>query len=200
MHNEWDTGLFLDLVDKFDGELWVGASWELVGTVGGTDGNGEGVDASEFDELLGLDWVSELDVTGDIFFNTTECAEFSFNGDTEGVSIFNNFLGDADVLFEGEVGSINHDRSETEGDGLLDGFYVITVVEVDDDWDFWVLDSSGFHELPKVDHVGILEGTTGGLDDDWRLGLGSSIHDGLDLFHVVDVVGTNTVVLLFGYS
>ena len=95
--------------------------------------------------------------------------------------------------------AVDHHGGEAEGDGLFHGRKTVAVVEVQDDGERGVELDGSLHELLEVEHAGILEGPARGLDDDGTLGLGGGLHDGLDLLHVVDVVGPDAVAGFQGF-
>ena len=69
----------------------------------------------------------------DFIFHTGEHAEFSFDGHVVLVSVFNNLLGEGDVVFVRKSGTVDHHGRETVVDAVLAEFERVTVVEVEHD-------------------------------------------------------------------
>ena len=91
---------------------------EFERAVAGADGAGEGITAGLFDEQLGLVGIGQAGVAffdDDIFFDAAEHAEFSFDGDTFGVSAIHDTLGDRYILFERIMRCVDHDRAKEAG-------------------------------------------------------------------------------------
>lgn len=101
-----------DLTNKVDSKFNISTNLEFVGTVGGTDGDSQGVNFSGLNKVTGLFRISELDGTRDVFFDTTEGTKFSFNRNTVSMGVFSDFLSDSYVFIVWVMGSINHDRAE----------------------------------------------------------------------------------------
>ena len=99
----------------------------------GSDGTCEGVAACALDEFLSLLRIGQTCVgfiNIDVFLNTAEHSELSFDGDADSMRTINNTLGDSDVLFEVFVGCIDHDRAvEARVNTVVAGLFV-TMVEV----------------------------------------------------------------------
>ncbi len=81
---------------------------------------------------------------------------------------------------------------------MLHHLQVVAVVEMQDDLEVWVVLDGGHHQVAQVDQVGVAQRATRSLDDYRRVRVTRSAHDGLDLFHVVDVEGANAVAAAFG--
>ena len=70
------------------------------------------------------------------------------------------------------------------------------MVQVHGDGDLRIQLGGRDHEVAQVVVLGVGAGAAGGLDDDGGVGLLGRFHDGLDLFHVVDVEGRQPVAVL----
>ena len=82
---------------------------ELVSTVGGTDGDGEGVATGllyEVDNLLRLGVVGLL--VGNLILYAGKHAELSLNGNIILVCVLHNLLGESNVLIVREGGTVDH--------------------------------------------------------------------------------------------
>ncbi len=175
---------------------------ELVSTVAGTDGDSEGVAArtgSEVDHFFRLGVVGFFSL--DFVFHTGEHAEFSFDGHVVLVSVFNNLLGEGDVVFVRKSGTVDHHGRETVVDAVLAEFERVTVVEVEHDLrigaaEFLGVFNSTLGHVAEDGAVGVVAGTLRDLHDHRRLLLHSSLHDGLHLFHGVEVESRDSVATL----
>ena len=211
VENDWEAWeLLLDLVEDVKPDLGLGAGWELVSAVGSADGDGEGVDAGLLDEVLNLFWAGvDVAVSLDIVFDTSENAEFTFDGDVvfPRVGEVADLLGEGDVLLVAEVGTVDHDRAEAVLDAGLAKLEGVTVVEVENDWDdlvLWVdltsvLDSTLGH-VAEHGGVSVLTGTSGDLEDDWGLSPDAGGDDSLELLHLGEVVSWDSVTAVDGLS
>ena len=81
---------------------------------------------AEFDHLFGLRVVALF--VSNFIFHTGEYAEFSLNRHIVSVSVFNDLLGERDVLFEGKCRSVDHHRAEARVNAALAGFEAVTVL------------------------------------------------------------------------
>ena len=137
----------------------------------------------------------------DFVFHTGEHAEFSFDGHVVLVSVFNNLLGEGDVVFVRKSGTVDHHGRETVVDAVLAEFERVTVVEVEHDLrigaaEFLGVFNSTLGHVAEDGAVGVVAGTLRDLHDHRRLLLDSSLHDGLHLFHGVEVESRDSVATL----
>ena len=187
----------------------VGLFGELVCAVAGADGDSEGVDAGLLGKLDGLVRVSDVleacAACSVAVFNAAEDADFAFDRDAALVGVVDDFAGDFDVLFKGGrglavflEGAVHHDRGVAEFDGALTGFEAVAVILMHGDGDLGIELGGGLDELEEVKVLGELAGAAAGLDDDGRPGFLGRRHDGLDLFHIVDVECADAVTALGG--
>jgi hypothetical protein len=72
------------------------------------------------------------------------------------------------------------------------------VILVHGDGNVGVEFGGGLDELEEVEILGKLARAAAGLDDDGRLGFLGRSHDGLNLFHIVDVECADAVTALGG--
>ena len=166
---------------------------ELVGTMGSSDGDGEGVatgTGSEVDDLLGTGIVGLL--CGDLILDTCENTELGLYGDIILVCIVDDLLGQGDVLLVGEGGSIDHDRGEAEIHAALAELEGITVVEMEADLgilpsEFLCILYCTFGHVAKKGLVRIVASALGNLKDDRGLLCCCGLDDSLELLHVVEV-------------
>ncbi len=177
---------------------------ELGAAVAGADGDGEGVDAGLLDEVLNLGGLGVVAVLGrDLVLDAGEHAELAFDGDVVllGVGEFHDLLGELDVLVVGQARAVDHDRGEAGLDAALAELEAVSVVEVEDDGDveaefFRVFDRALGH-VAEHGLVGVLAGAGRDLEDDRALRLDAGRNDGLNLLHVVEVVGRDGVTALY---
>ena len=135
--------------------------------------------------------------------NACQYSELAFYGYVELVSVVNHLLREGNVLFVGKAGAVNHHRAEAHVDAALAGFERIAVVEVKHD--FGVLAAkflSIFHctfcHVAEQSLVGVSACALGYLQDNGALLCRSGLDDGLQLFHVVEVEGGDSVAALDG--
>ena len=207
VHDDGEAGdALLDLVEDVETELGVGAGLELVGAVGGADGDGEGVNTSALDKVLDLLGASVVvDLGLDVVLDTGENAELTLDGDVAGVGVLDDLLGEGDVLLVGEGGAVDHDVGEAGLDARDNELEAVTVVKVEADGDalavlgdlLGVLNSTLGH-VAEEGLVGVVAGTLGNLEDDGALGLDAGRDDGLHLLHVVEVEGGDGEATLDG--
>ena len=169
--------------------------FELVGAVGGADGDGEGVAAGaggEVYDLLGLGVVGDLG--GHLILDAGQYAELALDGDVVLVGVLDDLAGDADVLLVGECAAVVHHTGEAHVDAGLAGLEAVAVVEVQHNLGvgatelFGILDGT-FGHIAQEGRVGILAGAFRHLQDDGALGFDGGHDDGLHLLHVVEVEG-----------
>ncbi len=177
---------------------------EFIGAVGGADGDGQRVDRRPFDEVddllrLGVGRVLRLDLVLD----PGQAAELAFDRDAEGAGEIDDLARQGDILLIGEVRAVDHDRREAVIDAGLGQIEGVAVVEVEGDGDGLVR-ALGLLHLPGHAHrpfghvaeeglVGVLPGAARDLEDDRRARLGAGRDDGLELFHIVEIVGRHRV-------
>ena len=107
-------------------------SSELVSTVRSTDGDCERVNAglgNEFFNFFGLG-VRRM-FSNNVIFNTCENAEFAFYNNAASVCVFNDLLGESDVVLEGVVRTVDHNGGETAVDAGFADFEICAVVKVE---------------------------------------------------------------------
>ena len=211
VENDWEAWkLLFDLVKDVKADLSLVAWWELVCTMGGTDGDSKGVNTSALDEVFDFLWAS-VDVlcSLNIVLNTSKNAKFTLDSDVVflGVSELANLLGEGNVILIREVGAVDHDRAEAVFDAGLAELEGVTMVKVENDWDELVLRmdllgilSSSLSHVAEHGLVGVLAGTSRDLKDYWRFSLNSSRDDSLELLHVGEVVARDSIATVDGLS
>ena len=184
-----------------------GLAAELVCAVAGADGDGQGVQAGRLHELcrlLGVGQVAQAVEPGAVaVFNAAQAADFAFHRDAFGVRHFHHFARGLDVVVEaggrlaiGHQRAIHHDAGEAQFDGGFAGLHAVAVVQVKHGRNFRVQFRGREHQVIQEFVLRIGARTAAGLNDHRRLGFASRFHDGLNLFHVVDVEGANAVAAL----
>ena len=179
---------------------------ELVGAVAGADGDGEGVYAGLGNKLFNLIGTGVGSVFGayvNRVFDAGQTAEFAFNNYAVVVSVLNNLTGELDVVFEGMMAAVDHNRGETAVDAAFAKLEGIAVIEVYADGKikaggFFRVDDGGFDELHKIGMLGILAGAGGNLKNQGSLLFDGGFGDALDDFHVVYVESADGVAAFIG--
>ena len=139
----------------------------------------------------------------DVVLDAGQAAELALDRDAERAGVFDDLAGQGDVLLVGEMGAVDHDRREAVFDAGLGQLEGVAVVEVEGDRDGLVR-ALGLLHLPghadrALGHVaeeglvGVLPGAARDLEDDRRARLDAGRDDGLELFHIVEVVGRHRV-------
>lgn len=166
---------------------------ELVSTVRSTNRNSEAVAASAVYEVDNLLRVSVgVVVRANLILNTCEHAELTLDSHVILVCVVHNFLSKRDILLIGEVAAVDHYRREAIVDTVFAKLECIAVVKVKHDFRFFPTEALGIlnsalSHIAEKDRVGIVTRTLGYLKDNRRFCVGSSLDDGLELLHVVEV-------------
>ena len=179
---------------------------ELVCAMRCPDRNGQCVDTGALNKDRRLFRVGEDHAAGlYVFLDTAQGAKFAFHRDAVGMRHLYGTPSDVYVAVETARGlpiwfkrTVQHDRREPEVDGRPDHVQLVPMVEMQGDFEVWVLLNRRFHQLLEVDQVGVPQGTFGGLDDDRGVGLTRCAHDSLDLLHVVDVERADAIATALG--
>ena len=112
MHDEGKSReTLLDLGGHVQVEALMAA--ELIGPVAGAYGHRQAVAACLAHEDLGLGRIGEVGVLLvhlHVLFDSSELAQLGFHRDTAGVGSLDHLPSDADVLLQGLVGGVDHDR------------------------------------------------------------------------------------------
>ncbi len=198
MQDQGVVGQFL--ADGFQpGEVEVRLALELVGAVACADGNSQRVAACLFDKVHSLVGIGEgmLGILH-MFLNAGQLAKLGLYPDTAGMGIFNDFLGDGDIFFVGQGGTVDHDGGKAAVDAVLAHLKGRAVVQMDADRDAGILDQGCFDQLHDVDLAGIFSGASRNLQNHGRLLFRGSTHNALNDFHIVDVKRTNGELAFIG--
>jgi hypothetical protein len=138
-------------------------------------------------------------------FQGTQAAQFAFNRNAAGMRQFDHVAGGVDVVFIGRRGlavgaqrTVHHHRAEAGLDGTEADAGRCAVVLVHTHRDVRVLLDRGQDQVAQEGLAGIGTGTGGTLQDHRAVGLVGGLHDGLDLFHVVDVESGQAVAIFGG--
>src|SRR4030081_1746197 len=98
-------------------------------------------------------------------------------------------LGDGNVLLEGFMTRVDHDRTGKAGSDTVVACFFVAMIEMHGK------DRFGKHSFGRADNsfehalVSIFTRTFGKVNDEWRLALHIAAKQAEALFHVVDVVG-----------
>ena len=168
-------------------------AFELVSAVGISNRNGERIAAGLLDEFHRFFRHGIMTAHGmrAAFFTfvklrADEVAEFGFDGAIIFVRVFDDFLGDLDILLKWFVRSVNHHAGETFVNALLAQLERVAVVEVNGNRDI-AQANGGLNEFFEINRVGVGTRTLGNLQHQRGFFLFASLNDGLDEFHIVDV-------------
>ncbi len=171
---------------------------ELVGAVGGADGDGEGVDTGAVHEVLDLLGAGVGGVLGhDVVLDAGENAQLTLDDHAVGVCVLHDLAGQGDVVLVGVVGAVDHDGGEAAVDAGLADLEVGAVIEVERQINAAV-GNGGLRQSDEIRMLGVLTGTGRHLQDDGGLDLACGLGDGLNDLHVVDVECADGVAALVG--
>ena len=127
-----------------------------------------------------------------VVLNTCENTELTFNNTAVSVCIFNYLSCEGDIVLEGVMRTVDHNRSKSAVDTGLADLEGIAVVKVESHINTCVLDSS-LSKAHEVSVLCILSCTCGNLKDNRGLFFCSSLCNSLDDLHIVDVKSTDSV-------
>src|SRR5262252_249791 len=133
-----------------------------------------------------------------IELSADQVAEFAFNNAIVLVSVLDDAFADFEILLEGLMTGINHHAGEALIDTILAQFERITVVKVYSNGNSQDADGC-FNELLEIDWVRIPAGTFGNLKHHWRFFFFTSLHNGLQELHIVDVERPKGVLAFQGF-
>ena len=187
----------------------VGLFGELVSAVAGADGDGQRVDAGQLgklDRLVGVGDVLQARADRAVaVFNAAQHADLALHGDAALMGEVDHLLRHCDVLFKGGRSlavllerAVHHDRGVAQLDGALAGLEAVAVVLVHGDGNLGIQFGRRQDEVKEVAILGKGARAAAGLDDDRGVGLLGRAHDGLNLFHIVDVECADAVTALGG--
>ena len=187
----------------------VGLFGKFVSAMAGADGDGQGVDAGalgKLDSLVGVGDVLEARAARAVaVFNAAQHADFAFDRDAARVGKLDHLARDFDVLFKGGRGlavflerAIHHDAGIAQLDGAFAGLKAVAVILVHGDGNLGIQLRGRQDQVKQVAVLGELARAAAGLDDDRRVGFLGRRHDGLNLFHIVDVECADAVTALGG--
>ena len=182
----------------------------------GAHGDGQGVDLGGGDEIDGLVGIGQqlrmvqlaleaVAVLGlaHAGLQRAQHAQLALDRDAAGMGHFGDAARDLDIVFVGGGGlgvllqrSVHHHRGEAVLDGGGAGGGAVAVVLVHADRDVGIEFGQGVDQLGQNHVVGVVPGAARGLDDDGGVDLVGRLHDRQTLFHIVDVVGRQAVVVL----
>ena len=126
-----------------------------------------------------------------VLFHATQHSELGFHANALGMGAIDHTFCDFDILLEGLVRCIDHDRAvETGFDAIVAGFFV-SMIEMDGKNGF------GKYLLGRAQHrfehafIGVFPSAFGKLHDERRLALHVAAEQTQNLFHVVNVIGAD---------
>ena len=199
-HNGETRQALGDLLQHVKAQLRLGAGLELVCTVAGTDGNGQGVAAGLGDEFLNLLGMRVGGILGtDLHFilNAGQSAKLRFHDNAVVMGILHHLAGDLNVFRERFGGGVDHHRGKAVLNAGLAGLKAVTVIQMQHDRQA-CLNNSSLYQLFQIGTVGIGTRTLGYLKDQGSFQIGRSLSDALNDLHVVDVESTYGITTVIG--
>ena len=134
-----------------------------------------------------------------VVLNAGELAELGLYDNAVRVRIFNDLLGNLNVLLVRHGGAVEHNGGKAAVDAGLANFKVRAVIEVQRDRDIRALLDSGLYHLNEVGVVRVSAGALGNLKDNGSLlllaGLGNALHD----LHVVHIESADSVTAVVSF-
>jgi len=202
-HDRESRNALFDLGEDVQTDLRIVARLELERAVAGADRDRQRIDAGALEEVFDLFRLGVGVLLGlDVVFDAGQDAEFAFDGHVELVGVFNHFTGLGDILLIRQVGAVDHDRRKSHIDAALAGLEVRAVVEVQTDrnalaaGNFLGVFHRALREVAQQRLVRVFAGALGNLKNHRGLGLDAGLNDGLELFHIVEVVRRDRVFAL----
>ncbi len=132
-------------------------------------------------------------------------ANLALDGDAALMGEIDHLFGDGDVLFEASRGfavglqrAVHHHRGKAQLDSALAGLEAVAVIQMHGQRNLGIQFAGGQNQVVEVAVLGKLARAAAGLDDDRRIRLLRGLHDGLNLFHIVDVECADAVTALGG--
>ena len=175
---------------------------ELISTVRSTDRDSERVATGAGSKIYHLFRLGVMAFCSTYFvFYTSEHTELSLYRYVELMSIFYYFLGEGDVLLIRQVRTINHYRRETEINAALAGLEAVTMIQMKNNLgmlptEFFSVLYCTLSHVAEKGLVSILTSTLGYLKNNRTLGSSRSRNDCLELLHVVEIEGRNSIAAL----
>ena len=171
---------------------------ELIGTVAGTDGDGQRVTAglgNELLDLLGTGVRRMLGRNANLVLDACQRTKLGLDGDAVVVSIFNDLAGNLDIFGKGLGGSVDHDGSKAAIDTALTSLKAVAVIQMKGDGQTG-LDDGSLNQLHQVGVVGIGTSTLGNLQNHGSIDFHGGFGDALNDFHVVDVESADGITAI----
>ena len=220
MHDQMHIGdALMDFFHAVDAQHLAGRFLgELVGAMAGADGDRQRVNLGLGNEIGGFIGVGQQrGMVQHAFgamavflarlagFQGTQAAQLAFNGNTAGVRQFGHMRGRVDVVFVGGRGlavgtqrAIHHHRAEAGLDGAEADAGRCAVILVHADRDLRILLDRGQDQVTQERLAGVGTRTGRTLQNHRAVGRSGGLHDGLDLFHIVDVESRQAVTIFGG--
>ncbi len=220
MHDQVSVGqTCVNFFDAGDGkDVAGGLAGEFVGTVAGTDGNGQGIELGATHEIGRLFGVGKQLIKRELAvgavavffvafhgFKGTQTAQFAFNGNAQFVGHVDDTAGDIDVVVvvgNGfavfHEGAVHHDAGKAQIDGTLADGRRLAVILVHDHRNMGVGFNRCLDQVFQEAFAGVLAGAGRGLHDHRAVGFSRCFHDRLNLFKIVDVECGNAIAVFGG--
>ena len=207
MHYEVGVGdAGMDGLDAINGQDVTGRrAGELVGAVGGADGDGQRVDLGLLDEVGGFFGVGQqhgvIQVAAAVL-QGAQAAQFAFDGNATGMRQLGHLGGNLHVVLVGGrglgiflQGAIHHDRAEAALDRAEANGRRGAMILVHTDRNFRIGFQCGKDQVTQKGLTRIFAGAGGYLDQRGAVGFLGGFHDGMKLLEVVDVEGRYAVIV-----
>ena len=207
----------MDFSDQADGQDFArGLASELVRTVAGTDRDGQCIDLRTLYKFNRFVWVGQQlrrikfafkPVTILCFahsgFQGSQATEFAFDRCANRVRDFDDFSRDGDVVLKASgcfcirhQRAVHHDRREIIFEGRVAGCRLVPVILVHHNGNMGVGLDRCQDQVAQEVFARVGPRTARRLQDHRAVGFIGSLHDRLDLLHVVDVKCWDTVAIL----
>src|SRR5699024_9777127 len=178
------------------------AGFELESAVAGSDSDCQGIHAGAGYKLLYLVRTGVGSVSVAYFYiilDACQLSQLALYYNTFAVSVLNHFFGQSDVLLEGMMRAVDHNRSKSAVDAGYADIEISAVIQVQSDGNI-ILNESCLHQFYQIGMVGIFSGAGGNLQDQGGFQFSRCFCDTLNDLHVVDIEradGVSSVIGLF---
>ena len=135
----------------------------------------------------------------DLVLHAGQSAQLSLHHHAMVVGVFNNLLGDLNILGKGLGGGVDHDGGKTAVNATLAGLKTIAMVQMEDNRNLRTLNDSSLYQLHQIGVIGIGPGAFGHLKNHGSLFFFAGLGDTLNDLHIVDVKRTYGVASIVGF-
>ena len=114
------------------------------------------------------------------------------------MGIFHDLFCQSNIIFEGVLGSINHDRGKSAVNTGFARFEIGAMVKVKCDREVVVFQGC-FNEMFQIARLGVFSGTGRSLKNNRGLKVRSCVGNSLDDFHIIDVESPDGIMAGIGF-